>query len=306
MPPPRYTIGLLGTHPNKPDWGPGKVLDVSGGIVVVYFRDLPEAKAGDAVKRIDVKTMPLLVASVQSDPWLDALPPLKGGKLSHVEPRVTPAQSIDRFLQHFPKGFADPKYLSNERGYKWNAHQKFVDALGDGKGAALLANGRLKEAVTQILSAERAVNLLSLYEKSAFADGLKNDAAASDYADALFRLIAAPNRDQAAFERLIAAVANLPAEEGRARVATWPVLTMLPFLAQPQRFMFLKPEVTQKAAERLLWNLNYTSKLNWLTYSRLLDMSDELLTLLQPLGARDLIDVQSFIWVTGFYGPAKA
>ena len=213
---------------------------------------------------------------------------------------------MDGFLQHFPEGFKDSRYLKMEREYKWHAHTKYAETLGDGKGESLLAAGRLDEVVQHILSAERAVNLLSPYEKSAFADGLKNPQAAHEYAAALFGVLAAPDRDQTVFERFIKAVTNLPAEEGRARVATWPVLTILPFLAQPERFMFLKPEVTQKAADRLLWNLNYTSKPNWLTYTRLLKMSQVLMTMLQPLGVRDLIDVQSFIWVTGHYGPAKS
>lgn len=80
----RYTLGLLVTHPNKPEWGPGKILDVFGDVVVVCFRDATEAKAGDAVKRIDIKRMPLPSALSQSDPWLDALPPLKGGRLPNV------------------------------------------------------------------------------------------------------------------------------------------------------------------------------------------------------------------------------
>ena len=101
-----------------------------------------------------------------------------------------------------------------------------------------------------------------------------------------------------------------------ARVA---VLTMLPFLAQPHRFMFLKPEVTQKAADRLLWNLNYTSKLNWLTYSRLLEMRR---TLVSVRNARPLIpqrmklpgeviatgrvSVRMFPSVIGSYAPIRS
>ena len=63
--------------------------------------------------------------------------------------------------------------------------------------------------------------------------------------------------------------------------------------------MFLKPEVTKTAAERLGFDLLYTSTPNWGTYSRLLDMSRLLMQSLKPLGARDLIDVQSYIWMTG-------
>jgi len=45
------------------------------------------------------------------------------------------------------------------------------------------------------------------------------------------------------------------------------------------------------------FNLNYRSQPNWLTYSRLIAMSRAFHEKLEPLGVRDMIDVQSFIWL---------
>jgi hypothetical protein len=61
--------------------------------------------------------------------------------------------------------------------------------------------------------------------------------------------------------------------------------------------MFLKPDVTKKAAAIMGFDLLYRPEINWATYSRLLRLSEHLMTVLQPFGARDMIDVQSFIWV---------
>jgi hypothetical protein len=80
-------------------------------------------------------------------------------------------------------------------------------------------------------------------------------------------------------------------------VVTWPVLTLLPFIARPTDHMFLKPSVTQVAAAAIGFDLQYRPEPNWLTYKRLIQMSERLMTVLRPHGARDLIDVQSFIWV---------
>jgi hypothetical protein len=93
-------------------------------------------------------------------------------------------------------------------------------------------------------------------------------------------------------------VTSLPAKEGRARVGTWPVLTMVPFIARPDCHMLLKPEMTKESAARLAYDISYSAQLNWSTYERLLDMSHVLLERLRSLGARDFIDVQSFMWVT--------
>jgi hypothetical protein len=47
-------------------------------------------------------------------------------------------------------------------------------------------------------------------------------------------------------------------------------------------------------------------QLNWLTYAKLLEMSGQLLEALRPYGARDFIDVQSFIWMVGGVGRIEA
>jgi len=63
--------------------------------------------------------------------------------------------------------------------------------------------------------------------------------------------------------------------------------------------MFLKPEVTQVAAEALAFDLQYNSAPNWTTYSALIRMGNVYLDLLREMGAHDFIDVQSFIYVSG-------
>ena len=61
--------------------------------------------------------------------------------------------------------------------------------------------------------------------------------------------------------------------------------------------MFLKPDVTKQAAAIMGVDLRYDPQVNWTTYERLLRVADHLAAVLKPLGARDAIDVQSFIWV---------
>jgi hypothetical protein len=63
--------------------------------------------------------------------------------------------------------------------------------------------------------------------------------------------------------------------------------------------MFLKPERTRMAAQALGFNLRYDASLNWSTYESLLRMGTVYLDLLKGRGARDFIDVQSFIFVGG-------
>jgi hypothetical protein len=75
-------------------------------------------------------------------------------------------------------------------------------------------------------------------------------------------------------------------------------MTYFLFIADPDNHMFLKPTVTQNAADLCAFELNYSSSLNWRTYRCLLDFSGYLKSSLTDLGLkpRDMIDVQSFMW----------
>lgn len=68
--------------------------------------------------------------------------------------------------------------------------------------------------------------------------------------------------------------------------------------ANPKRFMVLKPSITKRKARRINFDLLYSSSPTWHAYEALQRMNTLLLERLAPLGARDFIDVQSFIWVT--------
>ena len=66
----------------------------------------------------------------------------------------------------------------------------------------------------------------------------------------------------------------------------------------PKRFIPLKPTNTEVIAARIGASLKYDTTPNWETYEAFLRMSKTLLDRLTPLGAKDMIDVQQFMWVT--------
>jgi hypothetical protein len=71
------------------------------------------------------------------------------------------------------------------------------------------------------------------------------------------------------------------------------------FIAQPDTHIFLKPTVTRLAATEYGFDFLYRSKPSRETYSNLLAFADEIRRDLRDLRPRDLIDIQSFIWVLG-------
>ena len=63
--------------------------------------------------------------------------------------------------------------------------------------------------------------------------------------------------------------------------------------------MFLKPAVTRNAAREYGFDFRYHSPPSWETYASLLEFAEVARRGQRDLRARDMIDIQSFLWVQG-------
>jgi hypothetical protein len=95
----------------------------------------------------------------------------------------------------------------------------------------------------------------------------------------------------------VAAVESLPRRQ--TRVLTWPLVTVFGFIAQPDQHLFVKPLVTRAAARAYGYPLQYTSRPGWQTYADVLAFAETVRRDQRDLRPRDMIDLQSFIWVQG-------
>jgi hypothetical protein len=202
-----------------------------------------------------------------------------------------------RFLKFFPKGFHDPKYIDWERGYKWTAHEQWNEVLSREKFRAMLKKGQFAEIAAHAVRIESKTNLLFSFEKMALRDGVKSADGARIFAEGLDKFLHAAGQTERKFERWCEALAALPRRQ--TRVLTWPTATIFPFLAQPGRHIFLKPNTTRRAAREYDFPFQYQSTPNWETYANLLDFADMIRRDQSDLRPRDMIDLQSFIWVIG-------
>jgi len=202
-----------------------------------------------------------------------------------------------RFLRFFPNGFTDSTYLEWERNYKAEAHDRWRVELNGSTLRRLLDRDDSTEIVRRVLRIESGTNLLFSFEKMALRDAVRTEDGARAMARALYDVLHGVGRPQDRFERWCEALAALPRRQ--TRVLTWPVATVFPFLAQPDRHIFLKPNVTRVAAAQYGVDLPYQSRPNWRTYANLLDLAHLVRTDQRGLHPRDMIDVQSFLWVQG-------
>lgn len=214
-----------------------------------------------------------------------------------VSSRSPAARCRRKFLRFFPGGFRDETYLSWERGYKYRAHEQWETELGRDRFRALLDDGRHAEAAARAVRIESRTNLLFSFEKMALRDAVKSAPGAKAFSTALYDFLHSGGQPERKFNDWCNAVANLPRRQ--TRVLTWPLLTVFAFLAQPRRHVFLKPNVTRAAADAYGFPFRYQSRPNYATYDSLLAFARTIRRDLRDLRPRDMIDLQSFMWVQG-------
>ena len=202
-----------------------------------------------------------------------------------------------KFLRFFPKGFYDPKYIDWERGYKLEAHERWEGVLSQDTHRALIRDGEFAEVARRAVNIESRTNLLFSFEKMAVRDAVKVEAGARAFAEGLYHFLYGRGSDRAKFERWCEVVGALPRRQ--TRVLTWPVITIFAFLAQPEVHFFLKPTVTRTAALLYGFDFRYRSRPNWDSYSNLLEFARLVRADLRDLRPRDMIDIQSFLWIQG-------
>src|SRR5688572_2811276 len=203
-----------------------------------------------------------------------------------------------KFLRFFPQGFGDETYLDWERDYKVQAHHRWNELLNPTAYAALLKDGHYQEVARRAVSIESRTNLLFSFEKMALRDAVRSPAGARAFAEGLYTFLHDDDGDgRGAFEAWCDVLAQLPRRQ--TRVLTWPLATVFGFLAQPRRHIFLKPNVTRIAAREYAYDFRYASRPGWDTYASLLGFADRIRRDQRDLRPRDMIDLQSFIWVQG-------
>lgn len=202
-----------------------------------------------------------------------------------------------KFLRFFPGGFRDETYLDWERDYKWAAHERWTEALGEEDFRQLVEQEQFSEIALRAVRVESRTNLLFSFEKMALRDAVRNPRGAEQFAIGLFHFLHGSGDPAARFDAWCAVIATLPRRQ--TRVLTWPLATVFGFIAQPARHFFLKPMVTRAAVREYGLDFGYTSRPDAEAYDRLLGVARIVRRDLSDLRPRDMIDIQSFLWVQG-------
>ena len=278
----QYMKGERVKHPTKDDWGLGEVLaDSTEEAVRIFF-------VGAGEKTIALKYVhPIKVSGSESEhPVLDNLKLSKSA--SGIKYQSLP-QSIQFFLTQFPEGFYGQRFNDEERGYKEKAHTLALELLCETAFSTLMANADHFEIAKRALRVANATNLMFPNEKMALKDGLVTKVAQKNFFIALYGLLFGEGELTKRFGAFSDVLENIDA-------AKWTTASYFLFIFHPDKYMFVKPTITQFASELCGFEINYKPQLNWLTYKSVLDFSNYLFSELAELKPRDMIDVQSFMW----------
>jgi hypothetical protein len=204
-----------------------------------------------------------------------------------------------KFLRFFPGGFQDEKYLAWERGYKWESHERWEEALGKAEFRRLLRASEFTEIASRAVRVEQRsrYSMIFSFEKMALRDAVKSKEGARAFAEGLYDFLHGTGSLERKFERWCEVVAALPRKQ--TRVLTWPLVTVFGFIAQPETHIFLKPKVTRIAAREYGFDFQYKSRPSWETYANFLEFAAVVGRDLCDLRPKDMIDIQSFMWVQG-------
>jgi hypothetical protein len=202
-----------------------------------------------------------------------------------------------KFLRIFPEGFQDEHYLAWERDYKWEAHKQWNDVLDQASFRALLRKNEFAEIAARAVRIEARTNLIFSFEKMALRDAVRSPSGARRFAKGLYEFLHGSGDIEQNFEAWCSVVASLPRKQ--TRVLTWPVVTVFGFIALPKAHIFVKPKVTRVAAGEYDYDFKYQSRPSWESYASVLDFAHTVRRDVRDLRPRDMIDIQSFIWVQG-------
>lgn len=207
------------------------------------------------------------------------------------------AKHKKRFLRIFPEAFLDQRYIEWERTYKWEAHKLWDKLLNKEEYKRLMHERRYDEIANRALQVESRTNFLFSFEKMALRDGVRTADGARIFAEGLYQVLYERGSLKNRFVQWIISVSQLPRK--KSRVLSWPVVTFFPFIAQPSKFIIMKPTAMKFAAAELGFDLDYSSTPTFSTYEKLLELADLVRAGISELKPRDYHDLQTFLWVIG-------
>ena len=122
-----------------------------------------------------------------------------------------------KFLRFFPEGFRDETYISWEREYKVETHERWEQMLSRKEFAGLLRQQEFAEIAARAVRVEQNSrhSMIFSFEKMALRDAVKSAAGARAFAEGLYDFLHGKATLERRFRRWIGVVSELPRKQTR-------------------------------------------------------------------------------------------
>lgn len=296
-------------HKDSPKERSGAFASLPGA---VWFRLNSEVLLGrwDELGENHLQTVELAAGRARRTPYYGSFSPavvrlaeeVVGRKLPeprHQEEAAWQGEFVEQIVQLIQRAypdwssFAHPKFVDDEIRYKRAAAEKARELLSEDQLRELIAQDRFDEILERLKKVGHATNLLYLGVPSSgdlavlHAESLDLPA----FCTAMLDFFYGPGESPERLERFSSYLAekSLPNK--------WTFPTYLLFCLFPENDFFVKPGVTSWFLKRAEAADVYTSRPGGDAYDQILAHVRALRSDLEPYGARDMIDVQSALWV---------
>lgn len=190
---------------------------------------------------------------------------------------------IDRFVARCGS-FTDERYHEMERDYKDGSFESGRMLLERETLRRYIDEGRFEAAKEDIKRAHRGNNLLNQWDVLPIVNS-----PAEPLVRHLYDLLYGETPFQARFNAWVDLLSQV-------KPTCWPAATYYLMMHDPAEHIFVKPTPFSNLMQQLELDLEWDPSPSAWYYGELQRLSEALLTELALLGARDMIDVQSFIW----------
>ena len=284
----QLNIGDRIKHLTNTAWGIGEVIDNQySNKITVFFTGV-----GKKILSTEHAKLQLVADEEAANFILDNLL-ISNSKLSYRNID----DSIKLFLKKYSKGFNDPKYLKDERNYKYATHIYAKEQLSENNLSKLIKSKDYAAVCSNALKIisykphnEHKMNMLfSFGELIPLHQNLKIAENQELFAKNLYDLLHGEDELMERFNRFCDILTILQADK-------WAVATFFLFIMFPDQYMIIRPTPTIEAATLCAIDIQYNSKTNYVTFDRVIEFANYLNNELTQLSPRDMIDIQSFMW----------
>ncbi len=266
--------------PAKPEWGMGRVLqEPAAGKVSILFRE-----AGEKVLSLKHALMEPVEGDAARDVWLDNVDPDSKNAPHYLGPR----EALSAFIERYPGGLRDPGFLADARQPLENARALMLELLDRDAVRGFVQAEKHAEICERALRVVSKTNLVLPSDRMALARSLKLEENRVRFAPALSDLLYGSEDPDQRFKLFAAMLFSIGA-------AKWTLATTFTFLRFPEEHMVMRPALTQQAAARCRFQLDYRPELDRRTYGRLLAFARMLCEAMESLTPADHFDAQGIV-----------